>query len=261
MNDLLQGRVCVVTGGANGIGRAVCERFAEEGAKVAVGDVDDEGVTAVCRAIRERGGEALPIRLDVTVRESIEQADAAVIEAFGRLDVVVANAGVLIQGRVLDLDEASWQRTLDVNLTGVYRCLQVFGRRLVAQGQGGRMLVTSSIGGLRGGTFYGAYSASKFALIGLAESMAEELAPHGVLVNCVCPGLVDTAMMAKLAREQATLTGNAVDSVVAQNVQRVPLGRYATPDEIADAFVFLASPLARYVTGQRVVVDGGMLYS
>src|SRR5262249_15641458 len=169
--------------------------------------------------------------------------------------------GILIQGRMLDLDEASWQRTLEVNLTGVYRCLQVFGRRLVAQGEGGRMLVTASISGLRGGTFYGAYAASKFALIGLTQTMAEELAPHGVLVNCVCPGLVDTDMMARLAREQATLTGSAVDSIVAENVQRVPLGRYATPEEIADAFVFLASPLARYVTGQRVVVDGGMLFT
>jgi len=261
MSDLLQGRVCVVTGGATGIGRAVCERFAEEKARVAVADIDHEGVAAVCQEIRARGGQALPIPLDVTVRESVEQADAAISEAFGRLDVVVANAGILIQGRMLDLDEASWQRTLDVNLTGVYRCLQVFGRRLVAQGEGGRMLVTSSISGLRGGTFYGAYSASKFALIGLAQSMATELAQHGVLVNCVCPGLVDTDMMARLAREQATLTGAAVESVVTQNVHRVPLGRYATPEEIADAFVFLASPLARYVTGQRLVVDGGMLFT
>jgi NAD(P)-dependent dehydrogenase (short-subunit alcohol dehydrogenase family) len=258
---LLEGRVCVVTGGARGIGRAICERFAAEGALVAVADVDAAAAARVSDALSTGGARAIAVTLDVTDRSSVEAADALVASAFGRLDVLVANAGVLVQARVLDLDESQWQRTLDVNLTGVYRCVQVFGRRLVAQGDGGRILVTSSIGGVRGGAFYGAYSATKFGVLGLAQSLADELAPHGVLVNAVCPGVVDTDMMDQLTREQAALTGVAQHTLIARTTDRIPLGRYATPSEVADAFVYLASPLARYVTGQRIIVEGGFLIS
>jgi NAD(P)-dependent dehydrogenase (short-subunit alcohol dehydrogenase family) len=248
-----------VTGGARGIGRAICERFSANGAAVVVCDVDEREARVVCETLQARGAHAEAVALDVSDRDSVIAADAAVAEHLGGVDVVVANAGVLLQGRLLELEEDAWQRTIDVNLTGVYRCLQIFGRRLVAQGQGGRILVTSSIAGLRGGAFYGAYAASKFGVIGLSQSLAEELAPHGVLVNCVCPGSVDTAMMEQLAREQATFTGATKDSVIAQTVGMIPLGRYAAPEEVADVFVFLASPLSRYVTGQRIVIDGGML--
>lgn len=258
---LLEGMACVVTGGARGIGRAVCQRFAAEGASVAVCDVLDEEGMALRDGLRAAGATSEYLNMDVSRRESVEVAAAEVLDAFGGVDVLVANAGILLQGRILDMELTDWQRTLDVNLTGVFHCCQAFGRELVQQGRGGRILITSSFGGKRGGPFYGAYSASKFGVIGLAESLAAELAGYDILVNCMCPGAVDTSMMAAIAREQSRATGRTEKEIFDENIAPISLGRYATPEEVADVFVFLASPLARYVTGQSVVVDGGMLIS
>jgi NAD(P)-dependent dehydrogenase (short-subunit alcohol dehydrogenase family) len=256
---LLSGSVCVVTGGARGIGRAICERYAEEGADVVICDLLDDAGEELRDQLRSGGARAEHQHLDVTDRGSVEAALAAALASFGRIDVLAANAGVLRQAPVLDMDESMWRGVLEVNLTGVFHCCQVFGRQMVEQGTGGRIVIASSIGGIEGGAFYGAYAASKFAVIGLAQSLAVELAPHKVLVNCVCPGSVDTGMMEQLAREQAAATGRAESEVVADNMTPIALGRYATPREVADVYVFLASPLASYITGQRIVVDGGML--
>jgi len=252
----LDDAVVVITGASAGIGRATARELLGAGARVVLGARRSERLAEVEQEAPDR---VATLEMDVRNPEDANRLAALAIERFGRVDVLVANAGVLIQGRLLDLDEAAWERALDVNLTGVYRCLQVFGRRLIAQGRGGRLLVTSSIGGVRGGAFYGAYSATKFGVIGLAQSLAEELAPSGILVNCVCPGVVDTAMMEQLTQEQASFTGRSQGSLIAGTVERIPLGRYATPEEVADAFVYLASPLANYVTGQRIIVDGGFL--
>jgi NAD(P)-dependent dehydrogenase (short-subunit alcohol dehydrogenase family) len=240
VSALLTGRRCVVTGAARGIGRAIRDRFSEEGATVIACDiVADDGIVAC----------------DVSDRDAVE----SLAREAGSVDVLVANAGILLQDHVLDMDVATWQRTLDVNLTGVFHCVQAFGRKMVERGEGGRILITSSIGGKHGGRFYGAYAASKFGVIGLAESAAAELAEHGILVNCVCPGTVDTDMMVKLTNEQADATGRSAADVYTDTVDAIAMGRYADPREIADAFVFLASPLSRYVTGQSIVVDGGMM--
>jgi NAD(P)-dependent dehydrogenase (short-subunit alcohol dehydrogenase family) len=256
---LLEESVCVVTGGARGIGQAICERYAEEGAAVVICDLLDDAGEELRDQLRSGGARAEYQHVDVTDRRSIEAALATVLTAFGRVDVLAANAGVLRQAPVLEMDETMWHSVLDVNLTGVFHCCQVFGGRMVEQGSGGRIVIASSIGGIEGGAFYGAYAASKFAVIGLAQSLAVELAPHKVLVNCVCPGSVDTEMMEQLAREQALATGRAQEDVVAENVAPIALGRYATTREVADVYVFLASPLSSYITGQRIVVDGGML--
>jgi NAD(P)-dependent dehydrogenase (short-subunit alcohol dehydrogenase family) len=251
---LLEGRACVVTGGARGIGRAVCERFAAEGARVLVADVlADEG-KAVAREI-----DGVYATVDVTARASLESALARALDQFGRVDVVVANAGVLLQEHVLDMDAAVWRRTLDVNLTGVFQTCQVFGRQMREQGDGGRIIITSSTGGHISGPFYGAYSATKFGVIGLARALAREVAPHGINVNCVCPGSVDTPMMENLVNVQAETTGRDAADLTGQFVGAIPLGRYASAAEVADVFVFLASALSRFVTGQTVIVDGGTL--
>jgi NAD(P)-dependent dehydrogenase (short-subunit alcohol dehydrogenase family) len=256
---LLSGSVCVVTGGARGIGRAICERYAEEGAQILICDLLDAAGGELRDDLRSRGTRAEYQHIDVADRDSVEAVLAAALAAFGRVDVLAANAGVLRQAPVLEMDESMWRGVLEVNLTGVFYCCQVFGRQMVEQGTGGRIVIASSIGGIEGGAFYGAYAASKFGVIGLAQSLAVELAPHRVLVNCVCPGSVDTEMMEQLARDQAAATGRAQAEVVAENVAPIALGRYATPREVADVYVFLASPLSSYITGQRIVVDGGML--
>jgi NAD(P)-dependent dehydrogenase (short-subunit alcohol dehydrogenase family) len=256
---LLNGRVCAVTGGARGIGRAVCERYAEEGAAVAVCDINDDEGMRVRDALRASGARSAYVHMDVTDAPSVEAGATAVEAALGSVDVLVANAGILKQDRVLDMPDEAWQQTLDVNLTGVFNCARSFGRRMAERGKGGRILIASSMAGIVGGAFYGAYAASKFGVIGLAQSMAVELAGDGVLVNCVCPGAIQTEMIEQVIHEQAAATGRTADDVRNENLAPIAMGRFGEPTEVADIYVWLASDLARYVTGQRVVVDGGML--
>jgi NAD(P)-dependent dehydrogenase (short-subunit alcohol dehydrogenase family) len=257
MSDLLTGRTAFVTGGARGIGRAVVERFAEEGARVMVGDVAGDDVEALAVGLRERGLDVRATTLDVTDPSSVEAAADACERAFGAADVLVANAGILLLEPVLDMPLEHWRRVLDVNLTGAFLCCRTFGQRMLAAGGGGRILVTSSLFGTRGGRDNGAYSASKFGVIGLVESLAAELAPHDILVNAVCPGQVNTEMMQQLFRDLAESRRTGAHDIERELLAKIPLGRMAAPAEVADVFVFLASPLARYVTGQSVIVDGG----
>lgn len=258
---LLAGRVAFITGAARGIGRAIAERYVQEGAAVVLGDIDGPAVaTAAAEVDRVGGGsKASAVVVDVTSLSSLGEALSECLVRHGRVDSVVANAGILHLQHVLDTPLDRWRRVLEVNLTGAFLTCQVFGRQLVEQGQGGSMILTSSLFGVRGGVENGAYSASKFGLIGLMQSLAAELAPHKILVNAVCPGQVDTDMMRALFRDRAALRGQTEDAVRRELEQRVPLGRLASVSEIADIYVFLASRLNHYITGQSLVADGGWL--
>jgi NAD(P)-dependent dehydrogenase (short-subunit alcohol dehydrogenase family) len=253
---LLEGRVAVVTGAARGIGRTVVERYLACGAQVVVADVAGADETAAELAAASPG-RVVGVRADVTDEASVAALRASAVDAFGRLDVVVANAGILVLRPALELALADWQRVLDVNLTGTFLTCTVLGRQLVEQGEGGRIVLSSSLFGTRGGRDNSAYSASKFGMIGLMQCLAAELAPHGVTVNAVCPGQVDTPMMTQLLTERAASTGRPEPDVRADLLRTIPMGRLAPPDEIADAYVYLASSLSSYVTGQSLVVDGG----
>jgi NAD(P)-dependent dehydrogenase (short-subunit alcohol dehydrogenase family) len=256
---LLGGQVAVVTGAARGIGSAIARRFAEEGARVVLGDVDLAGAEAVATEIVERGGDAVACHLDVTDQAAIERALALCLTCFGQVDVLVANAGILYNAPFLETPREAWDRLIAVNLTGVFLCMQVFGRHLVQAGRGGRILVTASTAGKRGSRFHGAYCATKFGVIGLLQSLAAELAPHGILVNGVCPGNVETPMGEQLVASYAHLL--EVDEATARRdlLAESKIPRPARPEEVADAFVYLASPLASYVTGATLHVDGGMV--
>jgi NAD(P)-dependent dehydrogenase (short-subunit alcohol dehydrogenase family) len=258
VSGLLTGQVAFVTGGARGIGQAVVQRLAEEGARVMLGDIDAAQAEAVAEELRARGLEVRGTALDVTDQDSVERAAEACAGALGDASILVANAGVLVLQPVLELSLERWQQTLDVNLTGVFLCCRAFGKRMIHAGRAGRILVTSSLFGTRGGRDNGAYSASKFGVIGLVQSLAAELAPHGVLVNAVCPGQVKTEMMVKLVDDFAALRHRSPEEVRQELIARIPVGRMAAPVDVADVFVFLASPLARYITGQSIMVDGGL---
>jgi NAD(P)-dependent dehydrogenase (short-subunit alcohol dehydrogenase family) len=243
--SLLTGRAALITGGARGIGLAIGKRFAEEGAEVLVADLASDDC------------ELPAIAVDVTNQQSVDAAVASAVERFGRLDIVVANAGVLYLGPLAETDLEAWQRVLDVNLTGAFLTCRAAARHLIRQGSGGRIIVTSSLFGRRGGRGNAAYSASKFGVIGLVESAAAELAELGVTVNAVCPGQVDTEMIRGVFQRFAELRAVDAETVRLELEARIPVGRLASPNEVADLVVFLASDLANYVTGQSIVIDGG----
>ena len=254
---MLDGKVAVVTGGARGIGLSVGERFAAEGALVVLADLDADEAAARAAELSARGGTVTSLALDVTDEASVAEAVSSVRRDHGGADVVVANAGVLVLRHVVDTGLAEWQRILDVNLTGVFLTCRGFARDLLDRGAPGRIVISSSLFGRRGGVENGAYSATKFGVLGLMESLAAELAPHGVLVNAVCPGQIATDMNTALLHDRAALLGVEADTVLARLLAKVPLGRLGTPEEVADAYLYLASDLGRYVTGQTLTVDGG----
>ncbi len=248
---LLDGRSAFVTGGAQGIGLAIAQAFAAHGARVTIADVSDA-------ALQEAASHGLrTVHLDVTDPDATERVAAETAEAQGAVDLVVPNAGILVLKPALGLDVAEWRRVLEVNLTGAFVTATTFARHMVRCAGGGQIILTSSLFGLRGGVENAAYSASKFGLIGLMQCLAAELAPHGIRVNAVCPGQIGTPMLDALFTERAAVQQTDAAALRAAFEARIPLRRLGTAAEVADTFVYLASDLSRYVTGQSIVVDGG----
>jgi NAD(P)-dependent dehydrogenase (short-subunit alcohol dehydrogenase family) len=251
---LLDGKVAFITGGAQGIGLAVARAFAGQGARIMLADIV---AGKVDQAAGELGGDARGIAIDVTDEDQTEEALAKTVEAFGKVDIVVPNAGILVLQHAVDTDTATFRRVVDVNLTGAFITAKVFARRLIEQASGGRIILTSSLFGLRGGRENAAYSASKFGMVGLMQCLAAELAEHDILVNCVCPGQMDTDMIRQLFRDRAQLTGQTEQAVRQSLESRIPVGHLGPLDQLAGTYVYLACDLSRYVTGQSITVDGG----
>lgn len=255
---LLAGRVAVVTGAGRGIGREVAAAFAAQGARVALADVDPATVSVAADEIAEATGiDTLGVEMDVSQPDSIAVAADLIEATFGRCDVVVANAGILVFKPALEITPAEFTRVVEVNLTGAFLTAREFTRRLVEAEQPGSVIFTSSLFGIRGGAGNAAYSASKFGLIGLAESMAADLATAGIRVNCVCPGQIDSDMLQQLFVDRAAQAGTTAEDEQAAFERRIPLGQLGTAAAVADGFVYLASGLSSYVTGQKLVIDGG----
>ena len=268
MAGLLDGKTALVTGAAGGIGLAVAQAYVEHGARVVLADVQAGPTQAAADALNAaHPGSAAALALDVTDEAATEAAVTECVRLFGRLDVAVANAGVLVLRPAVELSVAEWNRVLAVNLTGAFVTARAAAAQMLRQAaegqaagaaaQGGRILFTSSLFGLRGGVENAAYSASKFGMIGLMQSMAAELAPGGILVNAVCPGQMDTAMIRQLFAERAALRGVPEAEVRGALERRIPVGHLGPMDHLAGTYVYLASGLSRYVTGQSIAVDGG----
>ena len=254
---LLDGRVALVTGGARGIGLEVGARLAAAGSAVVLADIAEGAVQEAADRLRADGARATGVVVDVTDEASVADAFDRAETALGAVDVLVANAGVLVLQRALDLSVSDYRRVLEVNLTGTFITCREGGRRMVDAGGGGRIIISSSLFGLRGGVENTAYSSSKFGVIGLAQCLAAELGGSGITVNAVCPGQVDTVMIRDLIAERARLTGSSPEEVEQAMLARIPSRRMARPEEVADTYVWLASDMAGYVTGQSIVVDGG----
>ena len=246
----LEGKVAIVTGGASGNGRAIAQRFAAEGARIAIGDLDQAGMDASARLVQTPDRDVLVQHCDVTRRAEVQALVAATVERFGRLDVLVANAGIGRGDAFLDLSDDDWDAVLAVNLTGVFLCDQIAGRQMVAQGQGGAIINIASIMAVLGSAHSANYCASKAGVRSLTQSAALALAPHQIRVNAIGPGFIDTPMTGGLRSEEAILSG-----LIAQT----PLRRLGEPGDVAATALFLASDDAKFMTGAILYNDGGFL--
>ena len=249
----LSGRSAVVTGGASGNGRAICETFADEGAAVVVADLQEEprqGGTPTHELIAERGGDATFVECDVSDRDDLVSAvDAA--EDFGGVDVMVNNAGIFRGEVFLDIREDDLQQFLDVNVKGVFFGAQVAAERMV-EGEGGSIVNMSSIGAIRALGAYTSYDLTKGAVASLTYSLADRFGDERIRVNCIMPGIVGTAM----TEDDVPIVGTEQGDQYAKS--SIPMGRFGEPEEVADAALFLASEQSSYVNGESLVVDGGV---
>jgi meso-butanediol dehydrogenase / (S,S)-butanediol dehydrogenase / diacetyl reductase len=258
MSGKLAGKVAIVTGGAQGIGRAISLQIAGDGAAVAVADLNEAGAERVAQEINGAGGRAIAVRVDVTDAASTAQLLEKTVSDLGRLDVMVANAGIIHVKPFLDLSTEEWDRTFAVNVRGVFLSFQAAAKQLVAQGGGGRLLATASIAAKMGSPYQAHYQSSKAAVVGMVRSVAWELGSHGITVNCYCPGIVDTAMWEYIDRERGKLMGREPGALLKEMAGRSPLGRVEVPEDVAPLVSFLASEESRFITGQAINVCGGV---
>jgi len=252
-----ENKVVLITGASRGIGRGIALRFAREGANLVL-NANEERVRDVAGEIRELGRKALPIVADVTIKKQVEDMFAQAMEEFGRLDVSVHNAGVITIARINELTEEEWDKVLDVNTKGVFLCCQAAAKHMMKQGYG--KIINTASGQAREGFIYTPhYAASKFGVVGITQSLAKELAPYGITVNAICPGIIETDMWVYNDREWGKMLGDyKPGELMREWVEGIPMKRAGTPEDVAALVAFLASKDADYITGQAINVDGGL---
>lgn len=249
----LKDKVALITGAASGIGRATAALFGQEGAKVMCADIDGEGAERTARQIADSGSEAASTRADVSVAADVEGMVRATVERWGRLDVLVNNAGIYFILPLTQVPEEEWDRLMSINLKGVYLGCKYAIPQMVSQGKG-VIVNTASIAGLRGAANWTTYCASKGGVVQLTKALAVELARLNVRVNCVCPGIIDTGMF----DQAVSMTGADKAELAASIGEAHPMGRIGRPEEVAAAILFLASEEASFITGVPLSVDGGL---
>ncbi len=263
------GKVAIVTGAGQGIGRAIAVRLADEGADVVAAEHNPETAAAVTREIEAKGRRGLPYPIDVADLVAVTQMVKDVVRTFEHIDILVNNAGVMQTKPMMDLTEADWDRIIAVNQRGLFFCLQMVAMQMIRQvpdevktaGRAprsfGKIVNLSSISGRRGRPLATHYAASKAAVISITQSAALALAPYNINVNAICPGVVSTPMWDQIDLDRGRLFGMRPGEAMAAFIETVPLKRAATPEDIAGAVAFLCSPDADYITGQTLNVDGG----
>ena len=249
----MKGKVAIVTGGAGGIGSAICKAFADQGVGVAVADLNVEAAQQVASDLTSKGGEALDVHVQVTEEESVEAAVRRVVERLGRIDFLVHCAGNNIKAPTLDITLEQWKSTLDIHLTGAFLFCRAAGRQMVKQGDGGRIVLMSSVTAMAPLPERGSYGPAKAGLVNLAGMLSLQWARYNINVNAVCPAVALTPMTKMVYERDPALR--------AQRLKRTPLGREVLPEEIADLVLFLCSDKSSYISGVAVPIDGGFLNS
>lgn len=251
MAELLEGKSAIITGGGSGIGRAAALVFAREGARLVIADVAEDGARQVVETIRDKGGEAHFVRCDVAKAAEVEALIAAAVKAYGKLDCAFNNAGIGgKQRKTADYDEDEWDRIMAVNLKGVWLCMRAEIKQFLAQKSAGAIVNTASAAGLIASHSMPAYTAAKHGVVGLTKVAAIEYARTGIRINDVCPGIIDTPLVADMVSQVPKLAGR-LDGFE-------PVGRKGKPEEIAEAVAWLCSDRASFVTAASISVDGGI---
>ena len=256
-------RVAIVTGGARGIGRGIALRLAADGIDVAIADLPSMRgeAEAVAEEIRAAGQRSTVIDVDVSDPAQVDAMVAATVAELGQLDVMVANAGVAAVAPLLDVTPEDFDWLMSINLRGVFLCYTSAARQMIAQGHGGKIIGAASIAAHKGFGMLGHYSASKFAVRGLTQAAAQEWAEHGITVNAYCPGIVGTKMWELIDEKLAERMGLQKGEAIAQFSELITLGRVQTPDDVAQFVSYLASADSDYMTGQSVMIDGGVIFA
>lgn len=252
----LQGKISLITGAASGIGRRIAEVFAEEGSTVVLADLDGAVAAGAAEDIVRQGGRASAATVDITSSESVESSVAEVLHHHGRLDVLVANAGISADGRAHEISEEHWNRVLAVNLTGTWHCFRSVLPAMMKQ-RGGSIVSTASITGMSGTPGTAAYSATKGGVIALTRQVATEYAQYGIRANAVCPGSIVTPLWLKAYSAKGMIDPDNPELGMAPIALRYPLRRVGTVEDVAMVTVFLASDESNWMTGLAIPVDGG----
>lgn len=253
----LKNRVALITGGARGIGLGITRRLAAEGALTVIGDLQMEMAVEAAAAIAGEGIQCVARPLDVRDSASVEEALASIVSEFGKLDILVNNAGVHLVKAITDYTDADWAFVMEINARGPFYTMRAAARHMIPQRSG---KIVNIVTLLSGTPFSSIYESSKHALMGLTKCLMYELAPYGITVNAIAPGAVDTELLKKGIREKAAAAGVTVGYIYDQIAATTPLGRLCTPDDIAGAVAFLASPDGDYITGELIHVTGGTFH-
>jgi meso-butanediol dehydrogenase / (S,S)-butanediol dehydrogenase / diacetyl reductase len=260
VSDQLKDRVIVVTGAGSGIGAGIATGLAARGAKLMIGDINEDAAKKVADSISSAGAQAVAFKVDVTNRANVQALIKETVNTFGRLDVMFNNAGIIEHATFLEMTESGWRRLMDVNGLGVLIGIQEAAKQMIAQGNGGKIINTSSIASKQSYPAFAHYCASKFAVAALSQAAARQFAENNITVNCIGPGVVKTSMWDQLDREfiQKGITKEP-DQAINDFSVGIPLGRFSTPKDLVGIASFLASADADYMTGQNIIVDGGMV--
>ncbi|RFU64818.1 acetoin reductase [Peribacillus glennii] len=256
----MKNKVAIVTGAGGGIGRAIALRLARDGFNVAINDINQESINKVKEEIELLGQESVEIAADVSDRSQVFPMVEEVVNRFGQLDVMVANAGIVQVKPFIEITEQDMETIFGINVFGTLYCMQAAAKQMIKQKRG-KIITASSTSGKRGVEFLGHYAATKFSVIGLTQTAAKELARHGITVNAYCPGVVGTNMWEEIDRKMSEYLDVPIGETLKNRIDNIPLGRVERPEDVANFVSFLASEDSNYMTGQAVLIDGGIVFS